>query len=49
MTPVRDWEMDGDSLVHGGGRGGGHAVALTLAHVHVILASPHQLLPLPGK
>ena len=32
--------------VHGGGRGGGDAVALALAHVHIILAGPHQLLAL---
>ena len=38
--------MISDSLVHGGGCGGGHAVALTLAHVHIVLAGPHQLLPL---
>ena len=38
--------MISDSLIHGGGCGGGHAVALTLAHVHIVLAGPHQLLPL---
>ena len=38
--------MISDSLVHGGGCGGGHAVALTLAHVHIVLAGPHQLLSL---
>ena len=32
--------------VHGGGRGGGDAVALALAHVHIVLAGPHQLLAL---
>ena len=32
--------------VHGGGRGGGDTVALALAHVHIILAGPHQLLAL---
>ena len=39
-------DIKSDSLVHGRGCGGGHAVALALAHVHVVLAGPHQLLPL---
>ena len=46
-----DYDNDNDknddgSLLHGGGRGGGHAVSLALAHVHIILAGPDQLLPL---
>ena len=44
MTAVSD--IRSNSLVHGGGRGGGHAVALALAHVYIVLAGPHQLLPL---
>ena len=32
--------------LHGGGSGGGDAVALALVHAHLVLAGPNQLLPL---